>query len=494
MAARRLHLDDNDNKENEPESPILNSKGQPLPCVITTKTIKQRIEEDPSPLVRYCLMESEWRISDAILNNPEPEMFFALPHDARLAKIRLLDCMGEKIASLISYGVDHLLKDGKVTETELFEILSDYICKPSFRDHYSADRWQESYGGYGEFLAGKDIEALWKLVPKLPEGIAHVLIDHLPFKVGLSNGIPKNVLDEMTTWQLAKLLYRDDVPLEEFRKELFLRPVTDRLDEIRSAAIAHHFDFTYAEFKEILIKSEQEKIDLLRDLAVMANDLSLVFFDAIHDVLLATEVSFSGGAWEDAAYARSSLKRKLGRLKGWQRTSQLRELRLYRLAEQSVPWKTVEAAYQPRAELEFLSKLIVKNDTWATFMAFSKAWEHRHGNKAIEKYLPRINEAGEDNDEEDNNELGIREAKESLDEKLSTILSKLKDKSNEGESKLAEAFSDLASYTTKAIEKSLEAMNDFKSEIVALRRMQSSQRSVLIFIIGLLVWLIIKKW
>jgi len=499
LAARRLRCDDNDNwyqnvrKKEADEPPILNSKGQPVLNVTAIRSIKQRIEDDTSPLVRYSLLENQSGLFDDALN--DPEVFFALAHEARLAKIRLLDGSGEKIASLISYAVDHHLKDGKVSELELFEILSDYVNKPSFRKHYSTNRWESSYDGYGEFLAGKDIEALWQLVLKLPERISYVLIDHLPYQTGLSTEIPRTVLDAMTPSQLSTLLYRDDIPLKEFRKELFLRPVNERLDEVRSAAIVHHFDFDQEEFAEILAMPEQEKVDLLRDLAVMANDLSLVFFDAIHDVLFVTEATAFGGPWEDAAMARGSLQRKLPRLKGWQRENQLRELRLYRLAKQSVPWKTEETAYLPSAELEFLSKLIVKNNTWATFMAFSNAWKHLPRNSILEKYLPRIDEAGEDYHEEDDHKADdLMEAKDMLDQKLSAIFSKLKDSDDAGQSKLMEAFSDLASYTSQAIEHSLKAVNGLKSEMNALVQAQGRQKFLLFIIIGLIVWLIVNRW
>ncbi len=448
------------------------------------RTVKQRIEDDPSPLVRYCLLENEFGGSDAALK--DPEVFFAFPHEARLAKIRLLNGWGETIASFINYAVDHLIKDGKVSEVELDEILSDYVNKPSFREYHSTEHWQNSYDGYGEFLAGKDIEALWKLVPKLPERISYVLIEHLPFQARLSTEIPKDVLDTMTPGQLSTLLYRDDIPLKELRKDLFSRPVKDRFDQVRSAAIAHHFDFSHAEFAEILAKPEKDKIDLLRDLSFLANDLSLVFYDAIHDVLFSAEVNDFGGTLRDAAEACESLQRKLSRLKGWQRDSELRELRLYRLARRAVPWKTEETAYPPSTELEFLSKLIVENDTWATFMAFSQTWERSPRNKMLEKHLPRIDEAGESYEED--------EVEDSLNEKLSAILAKFKDSDDTGQTKLMEAFGDFARYTSQAIEQSLETMNRLKSEMDTLLQAQLRQKLLMLLAIGLIVWLIVRRW
>lgn len=68
------------------------------------KQLKRRIDEDPDPLVRYCLLESSYLIGD-----PDPQSFFSLPHPARLACIRRLKGFGENIAKVIEYAVDHQL-------------------------------------------------------------------------------------------------------------------------------------------------------------------------------------------------------------------------------------------------------------------------------------------------------------------------------------------------------------------------------------------------
>src|SRR5438132_13724477 len=105
MAARRLHFSRDDTEEK--------------------KAVKQRIEEDPEPLVRYCLLESSYGLFGRDL--ADVDAFFALPHEARLAKVRLLHGSGEAMANLIGHAVDHQLKEGKVSTIELFEILSDYV-------------------------------------------------------------------------------------------------------------------------------------------------------------------------------------------------------------------------------------------------------------------------------------------------------------------------------------------------------------------------------
>jgi len=127
LAARVFHFSEDDSDEN--------------------KALKKRIDEDPDPLVRHCLLEREWRLLGSS-EIRDPDRFFKLPHEARLAIVRRLieTGSGERIAALISHAVDHQLKAGEVSEIELFEILSDYVNKAEFRARYDDDKL--SYDGW----------------------------------------------------------------------------------------------------------------------------------------------------------------------------------------------------------------------------------------------------------------------------------------------------------------------------------------------------------
>ena len=110
------------------------------------KALMQQLEEDPDPLVRYANLESTWSAFGSELR--DPDKFFALAHEARLAKVRMLTSGGERVAELISHAADHQLKDGTVSEIELFEILSDYLNKPEFKGAYERDHLR--YDGFAE--------------------------------------------------------------------------------------------------------------------------------------------------------------------------------------------------------------------------------------------------------------------------------------------------------------------------------------------------------
>ena len=250
----------------------------------------------------------------------DPEKFFAIPHEAQLATVRKLTDGGEGVAKLISYAVEHQLKDGRISEVKLFEILSDYLDKPVFKNQYKEDPL--NYDGWSKYVAGKDIEALWELVLKLPEDISHVLIEHLPENAGLSNGIPKHVLDGISNRQLETLFFRFDIGLESFRKQKLFEAAQrdgeekdDAIDGMRMAAITHAFDLTIEEFAGILAKPDKPRVKTLKELSMVAGDLRLCLFEAIHDALFASEVSPSD--YEDAEWAMRSFERKLEKLRGW---------------------------------------------------------------------------------------------------------------------------------------------------------------------------------
>jgi hypothetical protein len=253
----------------------------------------------------------------------------------------------------------------------------------------------------------------------------------------------------MTGWQLARLFYRDDIDLRDFRKKVFF-DADEKRDNVKGAAICYNFDLEYAEFATLLARPEKEKVKILTDLAITACDLSLCFYEAIHDVLFTSDVGLF--SWQDAKFARDALKRKLKELKGEHRERQLRELRLYRLAKQTVPWKKDEEGYLPSEALEFLSKSVVEGDTWGTFMLFSKAWaEDSWRTKKLETHLPYIYEAGED-------QLGSDLQQEAEDKQV----------------------------------KRTDSLRQLPKDVTHLQVTQDSQNLLLCVVIGLLVGLLIK--
>ena len=466
LAARRLYFGTEDTKEK--------------------KGVKQRIEEDPDPLVRYCLLESSWGLFGRDM--ADADAFFALPQEARLAKVRSLSGSGEEMANLIGYAVDHQLKEGKVSAIEVFEILSDYINKTEFKKHYGPDN--ESYDGLIEFGRGKDVDALWRLALKVPEVVSHILIANLPPGAGLSSGIPEDVLSGMNDGQMITLFKRDDIDLRDLRRKVFFQAGAKQ-NELKDAAISCNFDLDYTEFAGILIREKNEAGKIINDLT-HARSLSLCLYEAIYDVVL------NGGVGEalDAEFARKAFDRRLEQLKGSKRKQQLRDLNLYQLAKQAVPWQKGETGCLPSEELDFLSKAVVEGDTWRTFIAYSKILAENTPNSwKLEKHLAQFDDPVEDEatgeldaeDEDKNTELLDR-----IEEKLTETLSSLTQQTDDKHKELTDNLNELEEKLTETV--STKTREAEETQTALARKLTADITRLLYVAIGLLVWLLIKLY
>jgi len=376
--------------------------------------IKKKIESDSSPLVKYSLRESSafGSIFDETLENPEA--FFSMPHEARLAKVRTLTGAGEKIAKLFT-NTETYIKENKITEHEAYEILADYVGSLDFKKEYQPEQ-KFSFSGWGEHRKGKDVEELWKLTTMIPESISYPLLRALPESAGLwVDRLMPELLDKLNHRQLSTIFYRDNIHLMPFRKQVFFNPERPGMskyavDDLRVSACSHNFNLTHEEFASLLPNlnaiektdsgwkfkddRDEKKLKILRDLGMMASDLSLVYFQAIHDFLLAVP----GSAYEDAERPRQRLEYLIAEGKkksfGIDIIEEI-DLKLYFLAVKAVPWKKDGDKFEhyslcPYGELHFLHEAIVEGDTWATFTAFSNKWRENQDSVTLKKFLPEI--------------------------------------------------------------------------------------------------------
>jgi hypothetical protein len=366
--------------------------------LIRDKQIQEIIENDSSPLVKYSLYENCSEISSLVLDVDDlkdADTFFALPHLARLAKVRMLSGYGEKMTAILTEAAVKQLHDGSVSERELYEIITDYLVKPKIPGKHTGD---VMLSDACEDIKDELIEPLWQLVPQLPSEIDQVLIDNLP-RLSQPQSVPDNVIEAMGISQLECLLNRRDIELPDLRKKLFRESA-----ELRGIAVSSHFTLTYEEFAEILTDASEGQIATLKLLGTMAPELELCLYDAINDILLASESDITITAPKNNPY-RKALVNRLNKLKYSEKKKELVQLRLYRLARTTVPWEAGTLGTPLNGALEFLSDKIIPCDTWRTFMAFSQAWSQitsrRH---RTENQLPRLHDLGLDDYERDDND------------------------------------------------------------------------------------------
>jgi len=389
--------------------------------VLDEKHQKRIIDQESSELIKYSFIESS--SSSIFLSEYEdPKNFFSKPHFERLALLHNEEYGGEEIAKCISYAIDELLPEKKISEIEIFELLYEYIEKPEFRARHNEEM---SRDGWSEFTKGREIQELWNLTINAPELISYYLIKTLPVESGLS-GLDESLIEQWDKPLLNNFLYRHDIGMEELRKRLFFE---DDSGDFAQAASTYNFDLEPKEMDKIIDDAfENKSTKKLKDLATVASDLSLVNYKLLDDIIgKALDSSALGTDYEYGQFAEDSFNRKLKELSGWQRKKQILDLRLYYLAKQIKPWNEDDYIYELKEKLDFLEGSI-KENTWKTFIELKNKWE-KSWNQS-EDYLPRIDELDEEDldldydneDSESGNELStVKEQTEKIKEMLEGI-------------------------------------------------------------------------
>ena len=458
---------------------------------------KQKIEADPDPLVKYSLLEHDSLFMES------PERFCNLPHEARLARIRSMVGQGKEFAEIISHIIENQLKTGSISEIEVYEMLSEYVTGKWFKRIYCRDYIVEDFLEYGSLT--EDIKALWNLVLRLPVGVSRIFIESLPpidgdlVPIGNPRGVMRetdasDILESLSDYQLAWLLRRQDIRLRDFREKLF-HDVDNKPEFVREAAASYYFNLKDDDFTRILNKPEIEKKGELRFLSWGAKDLRLCIYEAIGDVLHWTTLFDTGLS------AKERFNEKIVRFQGAPSGLELQEVRLYRLAKMAVPWNQDEEGALPE-EFEFLREEMVKGDTWATFIAFSKVKKDRqkdftwsaHLEKTLEDIFP-VEGVRPHVEESDLTDLAI-------EENITEILSTLSNYTDEEKTKLAKAFTQLTilvqEKTTRRLDDMMEDVDDLKREMgnraieaIEMRNRFIGTRFFYALLIGLLIWIII---
>lgn len=213
------------------------------------KSFYDRVQNDKSPLVRfvYCKWNSK-------------ENFWDLPHEARLS----VACRGfwspSDIIKIIKDALEQKIFGNAVSDFELYQILAGVISERFINDYTGRSKDSHSYYAEKEDIErGKNMEALWALVPQLPISSAQLLANRLPTAsgefVGIGEVIKEDFYEKLPEEIQKTILYRKDFALPHwtldrtYRKKIFFNSTND---ELRRAAASCNLDITYDEFDKIL--------------------------------------------------------------------------------------------------------------------------------------------------------------------------------------------------------------------------------------------------
>ena len=371
--------------------------------------INKQIDDDPSDLVKYVSFEGRM---------PDYESYFSEPKALRQARFRkfTFGMGGDFIANFVSYLLDNNLINNKDREDELYHILSGYAQSANFKEGL---RKEPEIDGYLEYRKGEDLEALWNLVPKLPISSAYILVKALPEKAGFRNFNIDFWRDKFTNnLLLDEFLWREDIGLSDFRKEIFWRDKRpEKKDDLYydrqqwDAACSSNFSLEGEDFDKLLNLPKDEKIERLKVLGDQITNISLEYFLVIKYSIKEFEKE------EDRLYDYESYalnKHIADRLKvvydrGEFAESELTKFRLAYLAKKSLSWKSEEDVeidtYDDR--LNFLYIENPKN-FWDAYQKISKKWVERpdkHFHYDLpNSLLPKVYDYEEDYlDEEESN-------------------------------------------------------------------------------------------
>ena len=305
-------------------------------------------------------------------------------------------------AEKLARWVKHAVETKSVSDDEIYEVVLEYLSNPE-----ALRRLQESSSGF-VVNEGRDagFKALWGLLPTVPSAVAECLVRRLPWSGVYELEPPQGVLTWLKTSPLLEpLLWRDDAPLLELRRELFFSN-DPSYDGVKPAAVWNNFYLSPGELHDLFKQNSK----LLRTLAMFSRSLSPVILLALKDSVW-KRGGEGGVTWDDVRlgcekHFESAIARlRDGKLDSpYRRDQEIRFLRVYGLVKRVMSWNDTEPDPDALPEpLKFLGDKVVKGDTWGTFLAFA----HETANGRFDHALPRL----EDLDLAEASATGATEAK-----------------------------------------------------------------------------------
>lgn len=337
--------------------------------------VNKRIDNDPSDLVKYASFEGR---------KPDGESYFSEPKALRQARFREFNLFmgGKFLVDFVSYLLDNDLINNNDREDELYHILFEYVQSKKFKEDF---RKEPEIDGYLEYNKGLDLECLWNLIPKLPTSSAHILVESLPEKAGFRDFNIDFWRDKFTNnFLLDEFLWRKDIRLSDFRKEVFWR---DKRPEDKGtinrheweSACSNNFTIEDEDFDKLLTLPREEKIERMKVLAEYANDISLEYFLIIKYTLKELENDDDPFDEYFAYSLDSNISNRLKIVNKRERYNQdeLIRFRLANLAKKSLFWKSEEdVAVDTYAGDDRLNFLYIENpkNSWDAYKRISEKW------------------------------------------------------------------------------------------------------------------------
>jgi len=338
----------------------------------------QRVLADENELVRSVAEEGLKGFPNA--DEKTADFFWNLSPAKRLMSISSEDSFdrlkGDVVAKILEFAAFKLLPEKKISSEEIIDVIQQYLAGDSIKKHVrSTEEYaREFIDGFAEYSLGKEIEALWQVAIALPDEVGFDLIEMLPVSAGLFvKEIPIEGIEKISKYKLRQLFYRDDVGLNEFRRQSYSLPENSENSHLRSAAVCSmSFVLKDSDFRNLEIKKDdskeegKRKFEELKLLAEWCRGATLAQMEAIIDLIQKVPDDYFPGlshSGELIAFARRNQEYRAKHL-GHKFSQELLDWRIYALASYLVGGYAPDCYY-------FLKSDTVHDDRWATYLKIS---------------------------------------------------------------------------------------------------------------------------
>ena len=346
----------------------------------------ERIDEDPSDLVRHAQLEMEnvsapFKLVGApgdsadvldLSGKYDPAQFWESSQICRLAAATGRD-WNLSVTDLLRYATKELLPNGRVTVHEMADVLLQNLG-PDYVERFGKRRPQP--GRSSSHFDG-EVEELWKVIPDIPKDISYILLKCLP---GGSkyHPIPPGIVESLDEDQHAWLLWRDDIELKELRRRLYIESDSEKVR--RASAASAKFEVLDSDVSRLVPRANdskeatERKIAELLILADYCPALSLVQIDAVRHFLWCLHEHDYRTSHRDMAAERAKRLWKDGAGRPGLEKEVL-QLQVLQLAKSLCPARDYEYQGQLPDSLRMHEHLINPLNPWETYLGLWDAVE-----------------------------------------------------------------------------------------------------------------------
>ena len=322
------------------------------------KKIKAKIKSDKSELVKGTLIEIPFLSGSKTFKN-----FFTRPHIERLFLVSLIKIYSENEKKIFE-DIPNKIKKNIITEFEAYEIVYQFVSNKNIIDSSEGN----SYDGLDQHTRGEELKELWNLSLTLPISIAILLIENLPIVRGeLSDN--SDIFNKFDNDRLTVLVQRKDFKDQDFL--LKIAKDKNKNNWLRKSALVN-LSLSDKDFEAFILMADEdsEKSIKVSDIIIHAQNLDWHMYAELTRIANKEEKGthfYQVGDLNSMLETRFIIAKKSS--DKFYIRKQILHYKTYNLAKTAVQDGYIKN--EEYFDKEFhLSKEIVKNNVWNTYMNF----------------------------------------------------------------------------------------------------------------------------